>query len=494
MKKKIETKGSVVSLIVIMTITIVITSILSIIGLEGKLTTVSSNNTLESTIITVNNVFSREGINSIFNNFLNNFKIFKPIIYLIFSLISISVLDKSGLLDIYTKKIKKLKFKFITILVMLISLITLYIGEYSFVYLLPLIGVIYKKIGKNPILGIITVFLTLTLGYGISIIPNYNNYILGTITQLSARIDVDKTYLYNMSSCLFIAVLANVTLIWIVSYLIETKIAIKYNNPEENTDEYIYDKKAHFVTFLTFLFCIVILVISFICGLLIDTEAPHYLAKLFGDNSPFGNGIILIITAIIMLLSYVYGKLSKNIKNSKEYSEALTYHFEKTGAIFVLMILASQFISIIEWTNVGTVITTSLLNFISSTQVSGILLILFVFILIVIMGIFIPTSVDKWILIAPIIIPLFMRSNITPDYTQFLFNIADGVGKAITPIFPYYILMLGLIEKYKDEMSFFKIFKTILPTTLLTAGILLLILIGWFLIGLPLGINTVPTL
>ena len=106
------------------------------------------------------------------------------------------------------------------------------------------------------------------------------------------------------------------------------------------------------------------------------------------------------------------------------------------------------------------------------------------------MTLLVPSSVDKWVLISPIIIPLFMRSNITPNYTQFLFGVADGVGKSITPLFPYYILLVGLIGKYRSDKDLRDILKLVYPIALMIGGVLLLLLIGWFLIGLPLGIGT----
>ena len=156
----------------------------------------------------------------------------------------------------------------------------------------------------------------------------------------------------------------------------------------------------------------------------------------------------------------------------------------------------SQLIGILEWTNVGNVITTNLLDFMSGLEFSGLPLIFVSFILIIIMSLLIPSSTDKWVLLSPIIIPLFMRSNITPNYTQFLFGVADGIGKALTPIFPYYILMVGLIEMYsdKDKHNLYSIYKMLLPIILAIGGILLLLLIGWFLIGLPLGLGTISTL
>ena len=114
------------------------------------------------------------------------------------------------------------------------------------------------------------------------------------------------------------------------------------------------------------------------------------------------------------------------------------------------------------------------------------------------MSILIPSLSTKWLLAYPIFVPLFMRSNITPDFTQFIFKAADGIGKAITPMFVYFIVMLAFLEKYNtkenNKITVFVTLKLILPCVLLFAGLWLIIIIGWYIIGLPIGPGTYPTL
>ena len=155
-------------------------------------------------------------------------------------------------------------------------------------------------------------------------------------------------------------------------------------------------------------------------------------------------------------------------------------------------------LAILNWTNIGSVITTRLVDFISTLQISGMPLIIAVFILIIIASILIPGNIEKWTLLSPIVIPLFMRANITPDFTQFLFKAADGIGKSISLFFVYFIIMVGFLQKYnaerKEEITLFGTLKILFPSILLFTIVWILIIIGWYLVGLPLGMNTMPTL
>jgi aminobenzoyl-glutamate transport protein len=172
--------------------------------------------------------------------------------------------------------------------------------------------------------------------------------------------------------------------------------------------------------------------------------------------------------------------------------------FDNIGNTMVLIFFLAQLIGLINWTNLGTVLATNLVDFLGSMQFSGIFLILMLFLIVVLIGMIMSSSIEKWTLLSPVIVPLFMRSNMTPDFTQFIFNVADGVAKSISPIFIFLIFTIGLLNKYntdeKNDLSIMRILKMSLPSILMIAGIWILIIMAWYMIGLPLGINTMPNM
>ena len=131
-------------------------------------------------------------------------------------------------------------------------------------------------------------------------------------------------------------------------------------------------------------------------------------------------------------------------------------------------------------------------------QFSGVLLIIAFIIGTILSSILLPDTVAKWELMSPTLIPLFMRSNITPDFAQFIFKVSDGIGKCFTPLFVYFIIMLAFLEKYrvdeKKKISIFGTLKAILPTVLILTFIWILIICLWYLIGIPIGVSTMSTL
>ena len=208
-KKKNRLFGPIVT-ILIMTFLIMIASfILSIIGFEAD-KTIITNGHLETNLITVNNIFSFEGFKYLTSGIITNFMLFEPLVLFIISLIAVGIGEASGLFKAAFKPLRKINPVVLTFLVFFLGVISSVIGEYSYIILLPLIGVLYKTIGKNPILGILTIFLGITLGYGSGIIFNYDDYLLGTLTEQAARLDVDKDYVYGLFSNLYIMIVGTI--------------------------------------------------------------------------------------------------------------------------------------------------------------------------------------------------------------------------------------------------------------------------------------------
>ncbi len=92
-------------------------------------------------------------------------------------------------------------------------------------------------------------------------------------------------------------------------------------------------------------------------------------------------------------------------------------------------------LSILDWTNLGQFVCGKIVEIIGNFQFSGVLLIIAFIIGTILSSILLPDTVAKWELMSPTLIPLFMRSNITPDFAQFIFKVSDGIGKCFTPLF-----------------------------------------------------------
>ena len=495
MKRKKRSVGPVIEIILMAVIVSIICLLFSLIGISGYKT---EGGTFETTLVVIKNFFSTAGIKHILNNSLVNFQTLEPLVLVILSLIAISILEASGLLKQIFLPLKKLKPRYVTLIVMFIGIISTIIGDYSYALLLPVAGILYKYIGRSSSLGVLTMFIAITIGYGTGIIYNYQMYELGNITEVATQSIVSE-YNYELLSNIFLLIVSTIILT-IVGTIVLEKFSKKYPRNEEK-DNLNISKKASRATLIAFIIMACLFIYCLIpglpkSGLLLDKAQPTYIGKLFGGESPLNQGFMFLIIGILMVCGFVYGTVSRNIKNSEDYSKALTKTFEGTGYVFVLLFFMSIFYEIIDWTNFSTVVSTNIIDFIGSTNISGVLLVILVFLSIVVISIFIPGTVAKWNLIAPIYVPLLMRANISPAFTQTIFLAADSVGKLFSPIYLYLIVTIGFMYKYdkQSNMSIKGTMKKIMPVILILSLVWLVIIVGWYLIGAPIGINSNITL
>lgn len=495
MKRKKRTIGPVVEILFMIGIIAVLCFLLSLIGANGYKT---EGGSFETTLIIIKNIFSNSGLKHILNNSLVNFQTLEPLVLVILSLIAVSILEASGLLKQVFTPLKKIKPIYVTGIVMFVGIISTIIGDYSYALLLPLSGILYKYIGKNSSLGILTMFVAITIGYGTGIIYNYQMYQLGDITELATQ-SIISNYNYELLSNIFLLITSTIILT-IVGTIVLDRFSKKYSRNEE-TDNLNISKKASKATLIAFLIMIGIFTYCLIpglpkSGLLLDKTQPTYIGKLFSGTSPLNQGFMLLIIAILMICGFIYGTVSRNIKNAGDYSKALTKSFEGTGYVFVLLFFASILYEVIDWTNFSTVISTNIIDFIGSTNMSGVILVILAFLSIVIISVFIPSSITKWNLIAPIYVPLLMRANISPSFTQTMFLAADSVGKLFSPIYIFLIVSIGFMYKYEKDsnLSIFGTIKKIMPVILVLSVTWLVIIVGWYLLGLPIGIKSNITL
>ena len=494
-KKNAKGIGPVVVILILTMIVIVLSSVCSILEFQGEKTEII-NGTLTTSLVSVQNIFTPAGFRYILTSVVTNFKLFNPLFLLIISLIGIGIGERSGLFKALFTPLRKLKSSVLTFIVFFLGVIFSIVGEYSFVILIPIAGIMYKYTNKNSMVGVITAFLGICLGYGTGLVANCYDYDLSVLTLDAVNASFQMGYTYNAWSNFYIMIISSIIISFVGTIIIEKYVAVNFKKSTYEDDELIVDRRANVVTLITFLALFLVVILGIIpvkpLGFLLDNSGTNYISKLFSSSSPFYAGFLYIFILIMLICGYVYGDVSKNVKNTTEYSVGISSSFEKLGYVFILMFFTSQLIGILEWTNLDVVIATNLVNFLGLVEFSGVPLIVTFFLIVIIMTIFMPSLISKWSLCAPTIIPLFMGSNIVPSFTQFIFTVADGIGKAITPIFGYFIVFLGYLEKYNEnkKITIFGTIRSIIIPVILIVVTWILILVGWYVIGLPLGIGT----
>ena len=224
----------------------IISGICSALGVQGEITRIN-NNSLETSMVTVRSVFSEEGLKYFFSSPVDTFKTFEPLVLLIISLMAVSIGKASGLFKAMFTPLRRLKPGVVTFFTLFAGIISSFLGEYGFVLVLPLTAVIYQYLGRNSMLGILTAFIGVSMGYGAGLVFNYDDYQLGLLTRAAATVDVDENYIFNAWSNSYAMIAATLILSFFGTLIIENILRPKVKESIKEDDDLIISKKVYYL-------------------------------------------------------------------------------------------------------------------------------------------------------------------------------------------------------------------------------------------------------
>ncbi len=502
-KRNIRLHPAVVFLILTI-IVMVISSIGGILHLETSYNSVNAvTGDITTQVVNINNLFNRTGIQYLISNMITNFINFAPLVNIIVGLIGVGVAYKSGFLNSLFKMIGKVvPRKTLTFIVVLLGVISTMFSEVGYVILIPLSAILFMNLGRHPSAGICAAFAGITFGMGAGVVANNIDSILVDYTGSAVSI-LDSTYNVSIGGNLFFMIISTVLIAYLGTFITERYIIPKLGKytfdeeePSQDTLVSIKEKKGVILSLLVSLILILILIYCItpglpFSGLLLYLKDNNYVDQLFGYNSYFKQGIVTIVSFLLIFAGLVYGMRVKTIKSSRDLVNAMNYYLKEISSILVLIFFAAQFCLIFRETNIGVFIVASLTELLSNLELSGILLIIVCFIMIIISSIFVPALGTKWAIISPIMVPMFMQNSLTPEFAQAVFRGASSATLGITPLFTYFVILIGFLEIYNkrknDTVTITDAMSLMVPYTIAYTILWLLIILAFYIIGLPIG-------
>lgn len=458
----------------------------------------------ESTLVTVESLLNLSGIKYIFSNTVANFVNFTPLSMLLIVLIGIGIMDRSGFLDtifyVLTKNVAKTTVTFVFALICIIVSIT---GDLGFIVLIPLSALLFKYGKRNPIVGIITAFAATSLGYSINIFISSIDSSLMQYTSLAAGI-ISSGYRMRSYAYSFVMIVATVVGAGLITYVTERIIAPRIGKYEVDEEEIVQDKDKLtrretrgliFAGIGAFIYLLIVVynIIPNVPfgGNLLDYSQGRYIDKLFGIDSFFNSGFVFIVTFLFVLVGLLYGLGTKSIENHRDICNYLSHSLDGIGKIIVLIFFASMFVSLLRYTNIGLLLTATITKWLSAVNFGGIPLIILVLFVGIITTFLAPNLLNRWIVLSGTIVPMMMTNGFTPEFAQMLFSVGTSIAYGITPAMAYFVIYVSFLEKYdKDGVSIIQSIKYILPYVFIILIMWIALLIIWYLVGIPLGIDS----
>lgn len=501
-KKKVKL-SPIMTFIIMTIIVIVLSGFLHLLNIQAEYSTVNTvSNEVVNNVVEVENLFSTSGIKHIVTSAVNGFVNFEPLATLIIILIGLGILEKTGFMrSFFTILTRNSKRNTVTFILIFICLLFSILGNSGFVIMLPIAALLFKYGRRNPLGGIIASFASLSFGYGINVFLSSNDSSLLTLTINAAK-TLDPKYKIGIFFALFIMIVLLIAISVVFTYITEKKVMPKLPRYESDEEVLVITNKElrGLIIGLGLGIIYTLLVIYMIIpglplsGAFLDHGGERYIDMIFGNNSLFAKGFIFIVTFAFFLIGIGYGFMTKTIKNNKDVTDSLGHSLDDIGSIIVLIFFASLFINVYEESHIGLVITGFISSLIGSLNFTGIGLILITLVCIAIANLFCPSSIVKWSMLSSTIVPLFMNASISPEFSQLVYVAGDSITNGLTPLFMYFVIYIAFMEKYnKGEMvTLFGSIKTLIPYSVYSLIMWAIVLVGFYLIGIPVGIGSYP--
>ena len=157
------------------------------------------------------------------------------------------------------------------------------------------------------------------------------------------------------------------------------------------------------------------------------------------------------------------------------------------GSYIVLAFAAAQFVAYFNWSNLGLILAINGADMLEASGITGLPLLLSFILVAGIMNLFIGSASAKWAVMAPIFVPMLMQLGYSPELTQAAYRIGDSVTNILTPLLPYFPLIIVFAQRYDRKAGIGSIIAMMLPYSIAFGIVATLILIIWMFLGLPLG-------
>ncbi|MFP7478302.1 AbgT family transporter [Terribacillus saccharophilus] len=467
-------------------VVIVLSAIFSVIGVSVE------DPVNEGETIAVKNLLNSEGILYLFESAVTNFTNFAPLGTVLVTMLGIGIAERSGLISASLRGlVTSVPRTLMTAALVFGGVMSSMAADAGYVVLTPLGAVLFAGLGRHPLAGLAAAFAGVSGGYSANLLLTSLDPLLGGMTQDAAAI-ISPEYAEGINYAMnFYFMFASVFLLtilgtWVTDKIVEPRLGTYKGNVNEEVN-YLKpkEKKGLWGALIAFL-----LTIAAIALLVIPSWGPLRAGEDNIINAPFLNTLVPVILIVFFIPGLVYGLITKEIRNDKDVANQLSETMATMGSYIVLAFAAAQFVSYFNESNLGTVLAVKGAAFIDSTGFTGIPLILTFIVVSGFINLFIGSASAKWAIMAPVFIPMMMLSGYSPEFTQLVYRIADSTTNVISPLMPYFAIVIAFAQKYDKKVGIGTLISTMLPYSIVfTIGWVLMLLI-WMWTGLPIGPGT----
>ena len=449
-------------------------------------------------IIEAQSLLSAENIRRLWVDMPSTFTHFHPLGYVLVVMLGAGIAERSGLFGTAMRGAVRNAPKFLlTPMVALVAMIGNLAADAAYVVLIPLAGVLYAAAGRHPIAGIAAAFAGVSGGFSANLLPGQLDALLFGITEAAAESLVPSWDANIAGNWYFIAAMTLLFLpvIWYVtdkiieprlgSFKAEGSLAgIAEDGDKPLTPE---ERKGLQLAGVAAL-AVVALWVGFTIGpgtpLIAEEASPE------ARMSPFYRSLVAGFFVLFLACGWAYGAAAGSVKGHRDIVKMMSDSMGDLAYYLVLAFAAAHFVAMFNWSELGLIFAIMGAAALNAADLPMPILLGLLVLFTGVINLFVGSASAKWALLAPVMVPMMMLLNVSPEMTTAAYRVGDSATNIITPLMVYFPLILTFCQRWQKDYGLGSLTATMIPYSifLMIGGLVMTML--WIAFGLPLGPST----
>ena len=449
---------------------------------DGQISQLSAN---------VVNLLSADSIRTFVSSVLKNFTGFYPLGVVFAIILGIGVADKAGLLSALVKKIAlNSSRKWVTPIVIFLGVMSNVASSVGYVVLIPLGAILFAGFGRHPIAGLAAAFAGVSGGWSANLLIGTNDPMFAAFSTQAASV-LNPDYVVLATANWYFMIVSTFLIVIVGSFVTDRiveprlgKFSFEGALNLDERDEISAEQKRglKFALIASVIFMVLLLTALLPSNSLFGAKEGESFTK-----SVFMHYIIIFMMLFFIVAGAAYGAGAGTIKNSGDAVKFMEQAVAELSGFLVLIFFAAQFTYLFNASNIGLVLSIKGSVFLKDIGLTGLSLIIVFIVVIAFINLFIAVDSAKWAMMAPIFVPMFMNLGLSPELTQAAFRIGDSTTNIITPLMPFFVLIVAFMQRYDKGLKIGSVVSIMLPYTVAFLISWAALISVWYVFDLPLG-------
>jgi len=447
--------------------------------------------------IQVKNQLTGPSLAAFLAGMVKTFTGFHPLGVVLVALLGVGVAEHSGFINAGLKGLLSITPKqLLTPMLVFVALISHTAADAGYVLVIPLGGVLFYAAGRHPLAGISAAFAGVSGGFSANVLVSGIDPLLAGLTFEGAKI-LDATRAVNPLCNWYFTAASSLLIVgvawFITDKVVEPRLAASPidGDPKDMPKmEPMGDRERR----------------GMIAGLgamalgalaLAAWAIPTQSALRAADGSltsvrpaaPLMDAIVPLIFLLFLLPGVVHGYVAGTFKSHRDVIKGMSNAMSTMGYYLVMAFFAALFIDAFNKSNLGILLAVEGANFLESRNASSEVTIVGIIFLSASVNLLIGSASAKWAMLAPIFVPMLMRLGISPDLTQAAYRVGDSTTNIITPMMPYFPLVVVFAQRYVRRTGIGTLTALMLPYSLAFIVTWTIFLLVYWKLGIPLGVG-----